>query len=417
MLRFLCGFVSIVLFTGGIRANIPQPITADNVNLLQLGYALPGGCGPFSPDSNLIAVGGKGVYDIDTAALIFEHPNARMNFTSDNHYLLVDRRALYNLNTGEQLLQFSSFAAFSPDNRFLLVENDGLYELETLKRHLPGIGFGAFSPDGRWLAVSGDAVYDLQTLEQHFAISGINPVFSPDSALLAVNNDAVYELPEGISRFHLDPDAIFGRLRFSPDSRLLGRGNDGVYDAQTGEHLYPVKGEFVHFSPNSLLLVIDGKAIYEARTGKTLFEIFGSFPNFNAASDVLVTGDKDLGDRLYNLSHGSSRLLATTGFPTFSPDSTLLSIRTDAYCLLYGLPDRAWPYRSGLVHAPGPVNIRHRPSLNSRVKHSVDDVLAVSARTADGQWFRVFYREYSGWVSAAAVNILAMPADVPLATE
>ncbi len=417
MLRFLCGFVSIVLFAGGVRANIPQPITADNVNLLQLGYALPGGCGPFSPDSSLIAVGGKGVYDIDTASLIFEHPNARMNFTSDNHYLSVDRRALYNLKTGEQLLQFSSFAAFSPDNRFLLVEDDGLYELKTLKRHLPGIGFGAFSPDGRWLAVSRDAVYDLQTLEQHFTINGINPVFSPDSALLAVNNDGVYELPEGISRFDLDPDAIFGRLAFSPDNRLLARGNDSVYDAETGERLYSISGEHVHFSPDSQHLAIDGNGLYDAATGAIQFEIFGIFPNFNAAGDLLLTGDDELGDRLYNLSHGSSRLLAHTGFPAFSPNSTLISIRTSAYCLIYGLPDQVWPYRSGLVLASSPVNIRHLPSANSRVEFSVEDTLAVSARTVDGQWFKVFYGEQTGWVSAAAVNILAMPADVPLATE
>lgn len=416
MFKLLLACITIFAVAGVAHANTPRStITADNVNELELGYALSGGCGPFSPDSSLIAVGGKGVYEIATGELIFEHPNARVSFTRDNRYLLVDRRALYDLTTGEELLEFAaSFAAFSPDDRFLLVENVGLYELETMERHLPGVGFGAFSPDSRWLAVSGDAVYDLQTFEQHFSIAGINPVFSADSSLVAVNNDAVYELPKGDARFRLDPDAIFGRLAFSPDNHLLARGNDGIYDAQTGERLYTIHGEYVRFSPDSQRLAIDGNGVYNAVTGALQFEIFGTFPNFNTEGDLLLTGDDELGDRLYNLEQGSNRLLAHTGFPTFSPNSTLISIRTSAYCLIYGLPDQVWPYRSGLVLASSPVNVRHLPSANSRVEFSVEDSLAVSARTADGQWFKVFYGEQIGWVSASAVNVLAMPADIPV---
>ena len=411
-------------------------IGAATIDSLDLGYAvpLPGDCGAFSRDDRLLdsldLASGQVYFKVNhyvhdsapDANVTILRPDFvaqlapesqidadRLSVRPDRNLLLIQRLGAFDLRTGLRQVDFLGFAGLSPDGALLAVPNTGLYDVRdwTLKLPLSVNTKVEFSPDSRLFAVSGDGVFSAETGKRRFRISGSVPVFSPDGRWLAVERDGLYAIESGERSIEFG-SAPFAAPRFSPDSHWLAAGG-AVYDLTSGEKRFDMTiRNAATFSPDSRR-VVGADGVYELESGQRLFELNGAAASWSSDSSLVASVDGQVVD-----AATGSPLMAAIGQPTFSPGGAWLSVDYMPYCLIYGLSSATYPYRSGLVDPNSGVNIRRRPTLLSDVLHSTGDFLAVSARTPDNRWFKVFYREFTGWVSADAVRVVEMPDAVPV---
>lgn len=442
MVKLMMLLLMLLLTFGGFVSHA-QPATLETINAatiadLELGYVLPfaGYCHAFSADDRLI-----GNYDTTTGEMLFRidsfahdldadanigilqpeavaalTPETRidaeaLSVVPERNLLLVQRLGAFELTSGLRLLDFYGFSSLSPDGSMLALPNVGIYDTRdwTLKFPLNSDAMVSFSPDKRLFAVAGNGVYSVENGERLFRISGAIPVFSPDSQWLVVERDGLYNVERGERILALENDP-FVVPQFSSDSRWLADAR-GVYDVHTGEQQFEMDiWNSAAFSPDSQSVVgADGG--YALPSGEPLFELSGASVNFNVDGSLIASVD----NHIYDTATGEA-VFTTLGLSTFSPAGNFLSVKADTYCLVYGLPDADYPYRSGLVMPYSGANVRVRPSASGSIVFSTREMLAVSAQTADGQWFKVFSPDGEGWVAAEAVEIIEMPDGVPVET-
>lgn len=412
-------------------------INAATIGDLELGFVVPSEyCGTFSDDDRLM-----GTYDLTTGqrwfqintfshalsdsanVTVLEHetaaalaPETQINSEQlyvrpDQNLLIIQRLGAFELTSGLRRLDFYGFASLSPDGEWMAAPNLGVYDVHdwTLVQALDGDDMVRFSPDGTRYAVGRHGVYDVQTGRREFAISGVIPAFSPDGRWLVVVGDGLYDVETG-ERVIVLENTPFASPRFSPDSRWVAVAG-AVFDLTTGEKQFDLDiWNAAAFSPDSQR-VVGADGVYDVETGERLFELSGARVSFSADGSLVATTDGSI----YNVATGE-QVRALPGSVTLSPAGSFLSVDLSPYCALYGLPDAAYPYRSGLVEPYSGVNVRQRPSTSGAIVASTRETLAVSAQTADGQWLRVFRGDLTGWVAAEAVRILELPEGVPVET-
>jgi hypothetical protein len=448
-----------------VAYNTSLRITADNIHEVAFGYALPGYCGSFSPNSSLMA-NQHGIHEIETGQKVFNFPGSSLDnvmFSPDGRYIVIAKRHIYDVATQEMVIEFDSTVTFSPDGRFVM-EYDGIYEVGTWREVLTNLEKtssdhkirGVFSPDSRYFARAANGLYETQTGAQIFASASSYVVFSPDSRLVAFNGDGLYETATGQRRFDLPEidfkDAHisgFSGIGFNADSTFVTWGEKGSYnvvtgdqpfdlsgvtyfspdgqvmlvavddhwngfDAVTGEKLF-VLNSFrgpVHFIPDTHWVLIEFNGVYDAHNGTLHFPLTG-LNHFNTAGDLLMH-DSGKGSAIYNVAT-AEKVFNGWGAQSFSPDETLFVVSSFNSCSLFSLPDRPLPHSTGLIRTlTSSVNIRTRTDINSQVINAGQGELVVVERMLDNSWFKVNTGYDIGWVSATAVEVLYMPDEVPI---
>ncbi|MCA9910981.1 MAG: hypothetical protein KC519_20140, partial [Anaerolineae bacterium] len=435
-------------------------INAETFSQLELGYALPTGCGPFSPDGNLMSVSGDGLYDLTSGRRRFptQDPDGfYASFSPDGRLMATIADGLYDTNTGEKLLGFSGHPGFfSPDGTFLAVNEEGLYDVASRALIFRITQFGLypnpiFSPDGTLLAAARDGVYDLITMQKLYTTEGFNIAFSPDSlwlltddgvydahtgelrvpitcnlclatvsqsgTYLAIDGDGVYKLPEFARLFDLDPEYEANNHPpvFSPDETLLV--SDAVYRIPTGEYVAAasVQGEF---NTDGSRFAAYWDYLFNTDTWETIIPL-ERYAYFALGGDVLAVG----WDAVYNAATGEKYTSIASGYTRFNDPQTRITVEnhwisgrytheTTDFCLVYGLPGTDWPYRSGLVHVDDSVNLRSAPNPNSPIVTTTARTdLPVFAVSPDGAWLKVAEET---WVANWVVEVISLPPDLPV---
>ena len=239
----------------------------------------------FSPDSNMIAVGGLGevtLYDADTGKQIGFHPP----------------------NTGQVIS-----VAFSPDGKTLASATDHQVYLWDIVSAQPITTIDsdsenmvksiAISPDGRNIASGGmdecltlwDAVTGIQKKQFELNTGTVNTIaFTPDGNTLAVGTKGVlHVLDMPTSQIKSVRLAHLGRilsLMFSPDGKTLACGGSSglvvLIDVNTQKQKVTLRGheEYVNsvkFNPDGTLLASGGEdkkvLLWNAITGEKLNSI------------------------------------------------------------------------------------------------------------------------------------------------
>jgi hypothetical protein len=434
-------------------------ITLENLSEVELGYALPTGCGDFSPDGMLMAVSGDGLYDLATGQRRFAVSGTKgtiLEFSPDGHFLAIYDDGLYEISSGEMVLDFSGKSPFfSPDGTLLAVSEDGLYDIQTREKVLQiAEQYGPypnpiFSPDGTLLAATRDHVYDIVNMRKLYATDGFELSFSQDSkwlitnkgiydartgelkipvckycgaaismsgSLLAIAGDGVYELPSFVKRFDIgNADKYLDTPEFSPDETIVI--SDAAYDVGTGERLASVTVPGV-FSQDGSFFAAEWDNLYDTTTWDAIVEL-ERYAYFALSDSVVVVG----WDGIYATSTGSRFNSVAQGYVRFNSSDNLITVIDDwiparkfqiptKYCLIYGLPNSDWPFRSGLAHVGERTNLRESPNLNSAIVTTTSDTdLPIFATTAARDWYRV---DDNSWVAARVVQTISLPDDVPI---
>ena len=416
----------------------PRTIGAETLGELELGFVVWADfCDAFSADDRLLSnydlVTGQQLYDVYNYANGTE-PFSNVSITQpevvadlspeshisheqlyvrpDSNLLVIQRLGVFELMTGRKEIDFYGYATLSDDGSFFAIAGDGLYRTADRSLVMPLSGDSpsspSISPDNKFIAVDGEGLYEIASGERLFSLPDGLGVFSPDSHWLALTSGDVYDVQTGERLIRSDDDTPFSIPAFSDDGRWLAVA-DALYDTNTFEKAFDfVMRTHAVFSPDSQF-VVGLLGIYAIPSGEQVFELRGTAANFSADGSLVATA----GGNLYSAETGEvTRQML--GVPTFSPRGTLLSVWVSPYCLIYGLPEHSYPYRSGLVQPYSGANIRSTPSLSGAVLRSTSDLLVVTAQTADGSWLKVAYEDVVGWVSAEAVRIVEMPEGVPI---
>lgn len=394
--------ILLVLLVSGFFTNVGAqtdlaPITPENINQLELGYALPGGsiC-ELSPDGASVNTY-DGLYDVMTGQPVFqmEQPPYRVTFSPDGT-MMIFKSEVYDTHTRQVVfsppIEGEWGLIFSPDSSLLAVGGYGVVETDTWSKRID-IPDGApikFSPDSKWLAVW-STVYDIETGEAVFSFTpGTSIEFSPDSTLMATSI-AVFDTGTWEKRFD-----IAGNARFSPDSRLIVIFRDGIRETATGQYVAHHSdaidyGDFA-FSPDGTMIAFgrEGEMVQSTSNWEVLYTFDGFPPTFSPNGTLLATPsgiyDAQNGELLFDFNLSGSQL-------SFNLDNTILATGQHDFCALYAIEGMSWPYRSALVY------------LDS------GGIYPVYATTPDGKWLRI---SEIFWAAADDIDILSLPEGIPV---
>jgi len=231
--------------------------------------------GILSPNGSLLVSPYDAIYDVETGEKLLEIDGFG-SFTEVGNVLILENMGAYDAVTLEKLVAES---AISPTIRAIdshLAETEPVYTIESAELLFPaGTSYKLFSEEGIAYA-SGNGFYSLQSgellLEGDF--SSLHIEISPDAKFVAVDQDGIYSLEntEKILSFGANTDYV----RFSEDSNYLVAAGEGIYATDDWAKLQPLDEttRFFEPSPNSeswFLLDLDGAA-YSFLTGQKLFE-------------------------------------------------------------------------------------------------------------------------------------------------
>lgn len=451
-----------------------QVITAENITRLELGYAVPGFCNftRFSPDGRWLESDGfyaqnNHVYDVVTGRELFK-AEKRLVYSPDAKWIAVEHDALYSYPAFVKQFELpDADVVFSPDSQYLFVGEHGLYQISDGTLVLPSRGPSAeFSAQTTYMAIHGVGIYNVARQQLLFAQPLTDEkemafyprgIFSPDEKWVVILKDGIYSLPAWKKAFSFSPTKYeyMRGFEFSPDSRYFVLEENGVYDVATwtlGINTYSAGADFTKDGKH--VVISDG--LYDLATGEKKFSI-AAFSIHLSPEEQFIGSDEQLwniktGDSanlpgsMYSLFYAEDTLLITSmaiyntqtreiipantiygGPETFNSSSTLMSTvhldfarraarrpHTGSSCLLYGVEGNIWPYRSGIVKTDADIDIYQSPT--EVVNHGGGEMIVYS-QTVDHAWYKVLIDEtetHFGWIRAADVTPISMPAGIPI---
>lgn len=387
-------------------------ITPENLEQMVFGYAIPGMCGQFTPDSRYMSTGG-GVYDLWTGEQVFTavHDGYVM-MTEDGSLIGVAGDGVYEVGTWTKRFAVDGYVTFSPNGQYALVERGAdidIIETTTGQLVFEPYSSGRFAPDSRLFTTYDHGVYDIATRTQVYPTNDL-AIFSPDMQFFAVRDEGMYSAATGELLYPITGPVY--DYNFSPDGQLVALLSMGVLEIATGEYAEQFAGNafggYFAFDPTNRYMVSAGNGVYEIATGEKVVTGLRNQVKF----DYLGQFISDM-DGIYSLQ---SEAFYPMILGNFTPHNLLVVNDNVTTCAIYGHPDNPWPYRHGELTVPREVTLYDAPDgavIEENVYQYQPPQGMVWERTADNTWFRIEPDE-DIWVRAADVEIITMPEAVPV---